>query len=202
MGALLAAMTIMSLGLWIFGRLAYSSSAAARYSSIGVAGVSVALAVSLAVVAALNASPVATATTSAIRTTGSGLAWQPFTDSTLRAARQSGAPVMLDVTADWCLTCKVNERVAFGTDRVRAALDSGRVQLVRADWTSRSPEITRLINGFGRSGVPVVVLYPPGERSAPVLLPTLLTPGIVIKALESMPRAVVAQVSNTKGAPK
>ena len=198
MGALLAAMTIMSLALWLFGRAAYSASAAARYSGIGVATVSIALAVSVAVVSALNGSPVSTAATSATGPPAeSGLAWQPFTDSTLRAARQSGAPVMLDVTADWCLTCKVNERVAFGTDRVRAALDSGKVQLIRADWTSRSPEITRLINGFGRSGVPVVVLYPPGERSAPVLLPTLLTPGIVIKALESMPRAVLALDSPT-----
>jgi thiol:disulfide interchange protein DsbD len=193
MGALLAAMTIMSVGLWLFGRHAYSSSVMARYSGFGVATVSLALAVTVAVVSALNARAVETATTSATgRTTESGLAWQPFTDSTLRAARQSGAVVMLDVTADWCLTCKVNERVAFGSERVRAALDSGNVQLLRADWTSRSPEISRLINGFGRSGVPVVVLYPPGERSEAVVLPTLLTPGIVIRALESMPRAVVA----------
>jgi thiol:disulfide interchange protein len=193
MGALLAAMTVMSVGLWLFARAASSTSATARYSGIGVASVSLAFAVGIAVVSALNASPVETVTTSPTgRTTESGLAWKRFTDSTLLAARKSGAPVMLDVTADWCLTCKVNERVAFGTDRVRAALDSGKVQLLRADWTSRSPEITRLINGFGRSGVPVVVLYPPGEKSEPVLLPTLLTAGIVMKALDSMPRTAVA----------
>ena len=197
MGALLAAMTIMSLALWLFGRSAYSASATARYSGIGVATVSVAIAVGVAVLAAMTSSPVATATTNATGETTQGLAWQPFTDSTLRVARQSGAPVMLDVTADWCLTCKVNERVAFETDRVRGALDAGKVQLIRADWTSRSPEITRLINGFGRSGVPVVVLYPPGERSTPVLLPTLLTPGIIIKALESTAPAVVAIDSPT-----
>jgi thiol:disulfide interchange protein len=75
---------------------------------------------------------------------------------------------------------------------VRVALDSGNVRLLKADWTNRSPEITRLMSGFGRSGVPVVVLYPPGEKSEPVVLPTLLTPGIVIEALESMPRTVVA----------
>jgi thiol:disulfide interchange protein DsbD len=191
MGALLAAMTILSLGLWLFGRLSFSSSAAARYTGFGVAGVSLAFAVSIAVVSALNASPVDAEVTSATGgTAASDLAWQPFTDSTLRAARQSGQAVMLDVTADWCLTCKVNEKVAFGREGVRAALDSANVQLIRADWTSRSPEITRLINGFGRSGVPVVVLFPPGEQSKPMLLPTLLTPGIVISAVRSMPRAV------------
>ena len=194
MGALLAAMTIMSVALWLFGRLAHSHRATARYAGLVLAGAALVFAVGIAVVAPLSANPIGMpATTSAGGlTTGSGLAWQPFTDSTLRAARRSGAPVMLDVTADWCLTCKVNERVAFESDRVRAALDSGKVQLVRADWTSRSPEITRLINGFGRSGVPVVVLFPPGERSEAVLLPTLLTPGIVIRALESMPGAAVA----------
>src|SRR5688572_1302427 len=194
MGALLAAMTVMSVGLWLFARAAYSSSALARYSGVGVASAALVVAVGFAVAAASYANPVGKPATTIAGggATGSGLAWQPFTDTTLLAARRSGAPAMLDVTADWCLTCKVNERVAFASDRVRAALDSGKVRLLRADWTSRSPQITRLINGFGRSGVPVVVLYPPGERGEPVLLPTLLTPGIVIKALQSMPRAVVA----------
>jgi thiol:disulfide interchange protein DsbD len=193
MGALLAAMTIVSLALWLFGKVAFSQHASRRNAGLVLASAAVVFAVSIAVVSALNASPADTATKTATGpATESGLAWQPFTDSTLRVARQSGAVIMLDVTADWCLTCKVNERVAFGSERVRAALDSGNVQLLRADWTSRSPEITRLINGFGRSGVPVVVLFPPGERSEAVLLPTLLTPGIVIRALESMPRVVVA----------
>jgi thiol:disulfide interchange protein/DsbC/DsbD-like thiol-disulfide interchange protein len=193
MGALLAAMTIVSLALWLFGKVAYSQHVPTRSAGVVLASAAVVFAVSIAVVSALNASPVDTAAKTATGSAAeSGLAWQPFTDSTLRAARQSGSLVMLDVTADWCLTCKVNERVAFGSERVRAALDSGNVQLLRADWTSRSPEITRLINGFGRSGVPVVVLFPPGERSEAVLLPTLLTPGIVLRALESVPRAVVA----------
>ena len=193
MGALLAAMTIVSLALWLFGKLSHSQRPGVRHAAVALAGGGLVFAVSIAVAAASVAGQ---ATTPAITLAGgpataSALAWQPWSDSTLRAARASGAPVMLDVTADWCLTCKVNERVALGSDRVRAALDSGKVLLLRADWTSRSPEITRLINGFGRSGVPVVVLYPPGERSQPVLLPTLLTPGIVIEALGSMPRATV-----------
>ena len=191
MGVLLAAMTIVSLALWVFGRLAYSQRVITRYAGLVTASAAFVVAVGFAVVAALNGTPTATAIAVASSATPTSLAWQPFTDSTLLAARRSGTPVMLDVTADWCLTCKLNERVAFASDRVRAVLDSENVQLLRADWTNRSPEITRLISGFGRSGVPVVVLYPPGEKSEPVLLPTLLTPGIVIQALESMPRAVV-----------
>ena len=193
MGVLLAAMTIVSLALWLFGRLAYSQRATTRYAGLVTASAALVVAVGFAAVAALNAKPTgASETVVAGGGTNSSLAWQPFNDTTLRAARRSGAPVMLDVTADWCLTCKLNERVAFASDRVRAALDSRNVQLLRADWTNRSPEITRLIASFARSGVPVVVLYPPGEKSEPVLLPTLLTPGIVIQALESMPRVAVA----------
>ena len=192
MGTLLAAMTIVSLALWLFGKLSHSQRAGARYAGVALSSAGLVLAVGIAVAAASIATPTATITLAGGPATGSALAWQPYSDSTLRAARLSGLPVMLDVTADWCLTCKVNERLALGAERVRAALDSGKVQLLRADWTSRSAEITRLINSFGRSGVPVVVLYPPGDRSQPVLLPTLLTPGIVIDALESMPRAAAA----------
>jgi thiol:disulfide interchange protein len=200
MGALLAAMTVVSLSLWLFGKLSQSQRAGARYAGVALSGAGLVLAVGVAVGAASIATQ---ATTPAITIaggpgTGSALAWQPYSDSTLRAARLSGVPVMLDVTADWCLTCKVNERLALGSERVRAALNSGKVRLLRADWTSRSAEITRLITGFGRSGVPVVVLYPPGDRSRPVLLPTLLTPGIVIEALESMPRASAAFLDSAR----
>jgi thiol:disulfide interchange protein/DsbC/DsbD-like thiol-disulfide interchange protein len=197
MGVLLAAMTIVSLALWLYGKVAYSERASTRYGGIAAAGGVFAVAVGFAVVTAMNAKPVAAPSTTVAEGTTGSLAWQPFTDSTLRVARASGVPVMLDVTADWCLTCKLNERVAFASERVRVALDSGNVRLLKADWTNRSPEITRLISGFGRSGVPVVVLYPPGEKSEPVVLPTLLTPGIVIEALELMPRTVVALDSPT-----
>ena len=185
MGVLLAAMTVVALALWLYGKVAYSERVTTRYAGFTTATAALAVAVGFAVVAASNAQPVGTpAATNTEAKTGS-LVWEPFSDSTLRVARASGVPVMLDVTADWCLTCKLNERVAFASERVHAALDSGNVQLLKADWTNRSPEITRLISGFGRSGVPVVVLYPPGEKSEPVLLPTLLTPGIVIQTLET-----------------
>ena len=185
MGALLAAMTIVSLALWLFGKITHSERAVTRYAGLAVSAAALVLAVGGAVAAAsiVNSPAAPEITLAGGPADGSTLAWQPFTDSTLRAARASGAPVLLDVTADWCLTCKLNERVAFGSGRVRAAIDAGNVQLLRADWTSRSPAISRLIRDFGRSGVPVVALYPAGEQSVPVLLPTLLTPGIVVRAL-------------------
>jgi thiol:disulfide interchange protein DsbD len=92
--------------------------------------------------------------------------------------------VLVDFTADWCLTCKVNERVAFGSGAVRAAIRDHGVTLLRADWTTRDPVVTRALAAFGRNSVPFVVVYPRARDAAPIILPTLLTPGIVTSALQ------------------
>jgi thiol:disulfide interchange protein DsbD len=79
----------------------------------------------------------------------------------------------------------VNERVAFGSDTVRASLRAHDVALLRADWTTRDPVITRALAAFSRNSVPFVVLYGRDRNAAPVVLPTLLTPGIVTRALDA-----------------
>jgi thiol:disulfide interchange protein DsbD len=91
----------------------------------------------------------------------------------------------VDFTADWCLTCKVNERVAFDSDTVRASVRAHDVVLLRADWTTRDPAITRALASFDRNSVPFVVLYGRDRTAPPVILPTLLTPGIVTRALDA-----------------
>jgi thiol:disulfide interchange protein DsbD len=115
---------------------------------------------------------------------GDALAWQPYSAALLEAQRDSGRIVLLDFTADWCLTCKVNERVAFGTEAVRAAIRDRDVVLLRADWTTRDPGVTRALAAFGRTSVPFVVVYPRARDAAPIVMPTLLTSGIVTGALE------------------
>jgi thiol:disulfide interchange protein DsbD len=113
------------------------------------------------------------------------LPWRPYDASALQALRDSGRVVLLDFTADWCLTCKVNERVAFGSNTVRASLRARDVALLRADWTARDPSVTRALAAFGRNSVPFVVLYGRDRAAAPIVLPTLLTPGIVTRALDA-----------------
>ena len=122
-----------------------------------------------------------------------GLTWTPWSDQQVASLRAAGHPVFLDFTADWCLTCKVNERVTFANDVVRKRLGDGRVALVRADWTTRDSTIGRAVAGFGRSGIPLYVLFPAGT-GAPVILPEVLTPSILLAALDRLPKgAAVAR---------
>ena len=113
------------------------------------------------------------------------LPWQPYSAATLEALRDSGRVVLLDFTADWCLTCKVNERIAFDSDTVRSLLRAHDVALLRADWTTRDPLVTRALASFSRNSVPFVVLYGRDRTAAPAVLPTILTPGIVTRALDA-----------------
>jgi thiol:disulfide interchange protein DsbD len=106
-------------------------------------------------------------------------AWSPDQVATLRA---EGRPVFIDFTAAWCVTCQANKQLVLDTRAVREAFARLDAATLRADWTRRDPAISAALAGYGRSGVPVYVLYLPG-RDAPVLLPELLTRDIVLSAL-------------------
>jgi thiol:disulfide interchange protein len=114
----------------------------------------------------------------------SQMVWRPFTKSTLDEALAAGKPVFVDFTADWCITCKTNERFAIDTPRVRQAFLKRNVVALKADWTKGDPEITQILKQFGRAGVPMYLVYPSGTKEAqPVLLPELITSQTVLDAL-------------------
>jgi thiol:disulfide interchange protein DsbD len=113
-----------------------------------------------------------------------GLIWQPYSDRLLADLRRD-QPVLVDFTAAWCLSCQVNERVAFGDAQVQARLNELNVATLKADWTNRDPAITRALARLDRNSVPVYALYIPGQ-SQPHLLPEILTPGIVLNALRKL----------------
>jgi len=117
----------------------------------------------------------------AVVTSDGPIAWQPYTAARLDTLREEGRPVFIDFTAAWCLSCQVNERVAFGSSDVQKRFNDLGVQALKADWTSRSEEITRALAGYGRNSVPLYILYGPGKD--PIILPEILTPGIVMEAL-------------------
>ena len=100
---------------------------------------------------------------------------QPFSEQALATARASGQPVFAYFTADWCLTCKVNEQVAIERPATRDAFAGAHVTVLRGDWTRRDPAITRYLTAQGAAGVPLYVWYPAGGGS-PAILPQLLAP--------------------------
>ena len=94
--------------------------------------------------------------------------------------------MFIDFTAAWCLSCQVNEKVAFSSAEVQRAFAGKGIAAFKADWTNRDPLITQALAEFGRNSVPLYVLYPSGMKGNPILLPEILTPGIVLEALESV----------------
>jgi len=91
--------------------------------------------------------------------------------------RAAGTPVFLDFTADWCLTCKVNEKLAINTDATRTAFRHAGVVTMIGDWTQGDPAITRFLEAHGRNSIPFYIYYPPAGE--PQLLPQILTPALL-----------------------
>jgi thiol:disulfide interchange protein DsbD len=115
--------------------------------------------------------------------TASADGWQPWTPAAVDAALAQGRPVFVDFTAAWCLSCKVNERVALEADDVRTAFAQKNVARFRADWTHADPAISATLQQYHRDGVPLYLFYSPQAKDAPQVLPEVLTPGIVLDAL-------------------
>ena len=101
---------------------------------------------------------------------------QPFSEEALAKARASGKPVFVYMTADWCLTCKVNESAAIEREETAAAFAKAGVVVLRGDWTRRDPAITRYLTAQGAAGVPLYIWYPAGG-GAPQQLPQVLSVG-------------------------
>jgi thiol:disulfide interchange protein DsbD len=115
-----------------------------------------------------------------------GLIWEPYSEARLAALMAQGRSVYLDFTAEWCITCQVNERIVFSSSEVRALIVQKNVALMKGDWTTKSPSITAALRRYGRNGVPLNVIINKGKQETAVVLPNILTPGVVIAELERL----------------
>jgi thiol:disulfide interchange protein DsbD len=118
--------------------------------------------------------------------------WQGFTPERLQAELEQGHTVFVDFTAAWCLTCKFNEASVLESQDVREAFQRRGIVKMKADWTNGDPVITKLLQQFGRPGVPLYVLYP-GKNEEPIVFPELLTKGMVLEKLETVAGKVASQ---------
>lgn len=105
-----------------------------------------------------------------------------FSPVKLASLREEGKPVFVDMSAAWCITCQVNERVALEPRAIRQLFVRRNITLMQGNWTRRAPDITRFLAAHGRDGVPLYVYYPP-NHGASVILPQILTPHIVAQAV-------------------
>ena len=110
---------------------------------------------------------------------------EAYSAERLNELRSEGKPVFLNLTAAWCISCLVNEKVALSQDSVLDAFKQGGVTYLKGDWTNRDSEITKILAEFGRSGVPLYVFYPASAShlKKPIVLPQILTPEMVTKAV-------------------
>jgi len=164
------AVALVLLGMLLIALTIWLSRQAPVLRAAPVAGLVLAAGLTIVMLPGLSSRPMAVEQTAAVNATR------------IAELRANGQPVFLNLTAAWCVTCLVNERVALRSDAVQNALANHGVTYLEGDWTDRDPDITALLEEFGRAGVPLYVIYPP--RGTPRVLPQVLTPALVVDALD------------------
>ena len=176
-------LVLLAFAAWIFG----------EFVQRGRAGKRVAVAIALILVIGGYAfalenqlhwrEPMAVATAGSLPESPDGIDWQPWTPEAVAKAQSEGRPVLVDFTANWCLTCQVNKKLAIEIPSVRDKLKEINAVALVGDYTHFPDNITAELNRFSRAGVPLVLVYPKDVDAQPIVLPAILTPGIVLDAL-------------------
>jgi thiol:disulfide interchange protein DsbD len=177
---LLAALVVQAVGAWVLGRWAVVTRSVAVRRAAGI------VAAVLIVGGAAAAVKLAGTGGRPAREAAAADRWEPYSEARVNELRAAGRPVFVDFGAAWCLTCQVNERVALSAAEVLAKFQEKNVAMLKADWTSRDPAITAALTKLGRSGVPTYVVYSKDAAAPPRLLPEVLTPTLVIDALNKL----------------
>ena len=125
-----------------------------------------------------------TSATGSLKESADGIDWQPWSPEAVAAARAAGKPVLVDFTADWCLTCQVNKKTSLEISSVREKLKALGAVALLGDYTHFPTNITTELQHFNRAGVPLVLVYPKNPEASAIVLPEVLTPGIVLDALD------------------
>jgi thiol:disulfide interchange protein DsbD len=128
--------------------------------------------------------PVESAARGSLKESAQGIDWQPWSPEAVAAARAAGKPVLVDFTADWCLTCQLNRKTSLEISSVRDKLKSLNAVALEGDYTRYPAAIAAELTRHHAAGVPLVLVYPKDPGAEAIVLPSLLTPGIVLSALD------------------
>jgi thiol:disulfide interchange protein/DsbC/DsbD-like thiol-disulfide interchange protein len=180
LGLLFAAGLLLALALWLIGGGQTERGFGRRGVLHLTAGTAALLLAGAALI--LAARVPAEAAGPATAADGGGPSSAPWSAAAVEAALAEGRPVLVNFTADWCVTCKINERTSLTSAGLKAAMAEANAVYLVGDWTRRDDAITAELQRHGRSGVPLYLLYRPGAAE-PRVLPQLLTEGVVVEAL-------------------
>ena len=114
------------------------------------------------------------------------ITWKSFSIKEMEDLRSEGQAIFINFTAEWCLTCKFNERVTFKNKKVIQFFKEQNIHALKGDWTNKNPEITTVLNRYQRSGIPFYLYFPAaGEgKTTSIILPEILTPGVFFKYMK------------------
>jgi thiol:disulfide interchange protein DsbD len=179
---LLGGLFLLTIAAWIYGR--YCSPQRTRYTRL-LGGICVAtfMIAAIGTIASSTSPLFADEPSTAIATSDSD--WEPFSQARVDELHAKGIPVFIDFTAKWCLICQANHLVLTG-DGVAKAMEKFKVVKMKADWTRKDAAIAQALRQWGRNAVPLYVLYGPNPGLPAQILPQVLTPEIVISALNNM----------------
>ncbi len=189
---LLAALLVLAVGGWIFGRWGVPTKRKlTRYVATGVAALMLFVGGGAVISTAKQHRDFAATEVDGVHAVSDG-GWEKYSPERVEQLRASGTPVFVDFTAKWCLICQANKAVLRSSDTTKAFEEKGVVTMT-ADWTKKNPVITAELEKLGRSGVPVYVLYPSNMQDKPVILPQTLSGKVVHEYLDKLetPKTVV-----------
>jgi thiol:disulfide interchange protein len=124
--------------------------------------------------------------------------WQPFTPEAVARLQAEGKTVMVDFTAEWCLTCKYNFKSAINTRRVKEVVERNGVAAVLADWTDHNEAIKQKLNELNSQSIPLLAIYPADRPGEVILLRDAITQGQLLAALEEAGPSKQTVASGTK----
>lgn len=184
-------LVVVALAAWVVGRFTDLTSTTDRKvkvygvaAAITLAGLYICILSQPSLMLPLEGKAVAQSSSKGEPVVEDAIPWKPFTQAALDAAIKDGKTVFVDFTADWCLTCKTNEKLFLNTKEVADKVKELNIVPLKADWTLQDADITRLLKRFNRAGVPLYTVFPSADPTKPIRLPEVVTKEMLLGALD------------------